>query len=248
MSHPDVSGRVVFLSGASRGLGAGMARRFKEHGLRLVLCSRSAPAVGEGADVIARRLDVRDEQAMDELIGEAEGRFGAIDLWVNNAGVLDPIAPVRDLSLDEFREHVDVNLAGVFLGSQCYVRHLRRQQHEGVLINISSGAAWKPYSGWGAYCASKAAVERLTQVIAQEEESIGLRAHSVAPGVIDTDMQALIRATSADRFPDVSRFVDLKRRNDFNSPRFVADALLDLAFDPSQRTSEVALRLPDESS
>jgi NAD(P)-dependent dehydrogenase (short-subunit alcohol dehydrogenase family) len=234
------------VSGASRGIGAGLALRFAERGLRLVLCSRSAPTLEDGPDVLARCLDVRDEAAMEALVADAEARFGAIDLWINNAGVLEPIQPLRDTPLDAFREHIDVNLTGVFLGSRCYVRHLRRRGQGGVLVNISSGAAWNAYRGWGAYCAGKAAVERLTQVIALEEQESGLRAYSVAPGVVDTDMQAAIRATPASRFPDVSRFQERKATGDFNSPRFVADELLALAFDPARVPDEVALRLPDE--
>ncbi|MCR9092806.1 MAG: SDR family oxidoreductase [bacterium] len=243
---PEV-GRVAFVSGASRGIGAGVARRFAERGLRLVLCSRSAPALPDGEDVLARALDVRDEAALEALVVDAETRFGHIDLWINNAGVLDPIAKLRDVELDAFREHIDVNLTGVFLGTRCYVRHLRRVAKPGVLINVSSGAATKAYEGWAAYCAGKAAVERLTEVVALEERAIGLRAHAVAPGVVDTAMQTRIRETPEARFPDAPRFHERKRAGAFNSPEYVADELLALAFDPARRTDQVALRLADEA-
>lgn len=240
------AGRVAFVSGASRGIGAGIAHRFAERGMRLVLCSRSAPALPDGEDVLARSLDVRDETGLAALVADAEARFGSIDLWINNAGVLDPIAKIRDVELDAFREHIDVNLTGVFLGTRCYVRHLRRVAKPGVLINVSSGAATKAYEGWAAYCAGKAAVERLTEVVALEEREIGLRAHAVAPGVVDTAMQTLIRETPEDRFPDAPRFHERKRLGAFNSPEYVADELLALAFDPSRRTDAVAIRLADE--
>ena len=107
----DVAGRVAFVSGASRGIGAGIAEHFAARGLRLVLCARSDAALPDSDDVLGRRVDVRDEAGMDALVAEAEARFGAIDLWVNNAGVLDPIDPLRDVSLDAFREHLDVNLS-----------------------------------------------------------------------------------------------------------------------------------------
>lgn len=241
-----LAGRVAFVSGASRGIGAGLAERFAEAGLRLVLCSRSAPALEAGDDVIARKLDVRDEKALDALVEEAESRFGGIDLWINNAGVLDPIAPVRDVSVEAFREHIDINLTGVFVGTRAYVRHLRRRERPGVLINVSSGAAWNAYQGWGAYCAGKAGVERLTEVVALEEAAIGLRAHSVAPGVVDTEMQSLIRSSSAADFPEVERFRQLKRDEGFNSARFVADEMLAIAFDPARRPETVAVRIENE--
>jgi benzil reductase ((S)-benzoin forming) len=196
--------------------------------------------------VIARSFDVRDEVALDGIVQQAEANFGGIDLWINNAGVLDPMKPIRHVELEEFREHIDINLNGVFLGSRSYVRHLRRLSRPGVLINVSSGAAWKPYAGWGAYCAGKAGVERLTEVLAIEEAEIGLRAHSIAPGVIDTAMQARIRASSPDDFPDVERFQEMKRDAAFNSARYVADEFLAIAFDPERRPESVAVRLADE--
>lgn len=248
MSGPrsSAAARVAFVSGASRGLGAGIARRFSERGVRLVLCSRSAPVLPEGEGVLARSLDVRDETGLAALVEEAETRFGAIDLWINNAGVLDPIDKLRDIEVDAFREHVDVNLTGVFLGTRCYVRHLRRMTRPGVLINVSSGAATKAYEGWAAYCAGKAAVERLTEVVALEEREIGLRAHAVAPGVVDTAMQRLIRETPERRFPEAPRFHERKRQGAFNSPEYVADELLALAFDPLHYADAVAIRLADE--
>jgi benzil reductase ((S)-benzoin forming) len=248
MTIGSLGGKVAFISGASRGIGAGLAERFSETGLRLVLCSRTPPALASSETVIAASVDMRDEKGLDALVAQAEARFGAIDLWVNNAGVLDPIQPIRDVSLADFREHIDINLGGVFVGSRSYVRHLRRLGKAGVLINVSSGAAWKPYAGWGAYCASKAGVERLTEVLAVEEAEIGLRAHSVAPGVIDTAMQSLIRASSSDNFPDVERFRDLERDGSFNSAQYVANEFLAIAFDPDREPDSVAVRLEDESS
>ena len=238
-----LEGKVAFVSGASRGIGAACAKRFSAAGMRLVLCSRSAPVLPENEGVISRQVDVRSETEVQALTSEAESRFGAIDLWVNNAGVLEPIRPVRDVSVEEFRNHIDTNLTGVFIGSRCYVNHLRRLSRGGVLINLSSGAAWSAYSGWGAYCAGKAAVERLTEVIQIEEEGIGLRAHSVAPGVVDTAMQKLIRSSSAENFPDLERFVQMKRDENFNEADFVAREFLSIAFDPARRPEGVAYRV-----
>ncbi|MEZ4334855.1 MAG: SDR family oxidoreductase [Myxococcota bacterium] len=244
MGLPSLEGRVAFVSGASRGIGEALARRFAAQGLRLALCARGEPALSEGADVLSRRIDVRDAEAMEAFTAEIEARFGGVDLWVNNAGVLEPIRPLRDVSVRAFRDHLDTNLVGVFIGTRCYVRHLRRLGRGGVLVNMSSGAAWKPYAGWSAYCSGKAGVERLTEVVAAEEASIGLRAHAVAPGVVDTAMQAQIRASDDARFPERERFVKRKQTGAFNDPEFVADELLALAFDPERRPDGVAVRLP----
>lgn len=248
MTLGSLEGKVAFISGASRGIGAGLAEVFAEAGLRLVLCSRTPPVFESGENVLARALDVRDEKGLDELVGLAEERFGAIDLWINNAGVLDPIQPIRNVSIDDFREHIDINLTGVFVGSRAYIRHLRRLERGGVLINVSSGAAWSPYAGWGAYCAGKAGVERLTEVLAIEESEIGLRAYSIAPGVVDTEMQTRIRASAPEDFPDVERFHERKRDNAFNRARYVAEEFLAIAFDPARRPETVEVRLEDETT
>ena len=250
MTMESVAGKVAFISGASRGIGAGLAERYAELGIKLILCSRSAPILPEGDDVMSRATDVRDEAAIESLVREAEDRFGAIDLWVNNAGVLEPVKPIRDVSTEAFREHLEVNLVGVFIGVRAYIAHRRRftttAGQDGILINVSSGAAWNAYQGWGAYCAGKAAVERLTEVVAEEERDTGLRVYSIAPGVVDTPMQDLVRASTVEDFPEVERFREMKRDDGLNSVGFVADEFLAIAFDPDRRPDEVALRLENE--
>jgi NAD(P)-dependent dehydrogenase (short-subunit alcohol dehydrogenase family) len=248
MGLPQLRDRCAVITGASQGLGAGLATEFARRGLCLGLCARSEPVLASGERVVAARVDVRDAEAMESFGEEVEARFGPIHLWINNAGVLDPVAPVRDVEIEEFRFHIDVNLTGIFIGTRFYVRHLHRRGGGGVLINVSSGAAWSAYAGWGAYCAGKAAVERLTECVQLEEGEAGLRAFSVAPGVIDTDMQALIRACPPERFPMVEKFHEMKREGSFNTVEFVAAQLLEIAFDPTRRESEVAIRLPDEKS
>ncbi|MAE96457.1 MAG: short-chain dehydrogenase [Deltaproteobacteria bacterium] len=242
----DVAGRTAVITGASRGLGAGLAEAFHGCGMQLALCSRSAPALAEGERVMARCVDVVDAEAVSAFAEEAAVRFGRLDLWINNAGVLDPIQPLRDLDPGAARQHLDVNVMGTLLGCQAYLRQVRRQAGGGVLVNISSGAARKPYAGWSVYCAAKAAVDRLTECIDVEERDGGLRAYAVAPGVVDTAMQAQIRASRVEDFPERERFVAMKRDGAFSSPAFVAERILELAFDPAHRPDGVLVRLPSE--
>jgi benzil reductase ((S)-benzoin forming) len=237
---------VAVVTGASRGLGAGLATAFADAALALGLCSRSEPVLADGPTVVARQLDVTDAAAVDAFAAEVADRLGRIDLWVNNAGVLEPIEPLRHADPSVIARNLEVNVLGVVHGTQAFVRHVRSRPGEGVLINISSGAASSGYAGWGAYSASKAAVERLTEVVQLEEGDHGLRAYAVSPGVVDTDMQALIRATPADRFPAVERFRQRKAEGRFNSPAHVARHLLAIAFDGDRRPEPGAIRLPDE--
>ena len=244
----EAKGKVVVITGASRGIGKGMAERMAGLGVRLGLCARSSLPLDDGPDVVAKQVDVTDEGAVVGFAEAVAERLGEIDLWINNAGVLDPVVFVRDLDSAALAKHLDINLRGVLHGTKAYLRHLDARGHDGVLVNVSSGAALKGYAGWGAYCAGKAAVDRLTECVQLEEahRGSGLRAYAVAPGVVDTAMQATIRGKSADEFPMVDKFLQLKKDEAFNSPAYVADRLLDVAFSPSARPDGVVVRLPPE--
>ena len=248
MSDAALNGRTAVITGASRGLGAGLAADFHTRGLRLALCARGEiPLADAPGRVFTQRLDVRDASAVEAFAQEAARRLGPIDLWINNAGVLDPIGPMRDVDPAALRENLEINVLGVVHGSQSYTRHVRQRGGEGVLINVSSGAGRRPYAGWAAYCASKAAVDRLTECVQEEEQATGLRAYAVAPGVIETAMQERIRACSEEEFPEVERFRELQRTGGLSRPEFVAGELLRIAFDPSSRPTSVEVRLPAEA-
>ena len=114
---------------------------------------------------------------------------------------------------------------GVLHGSAAFARHVRSRPGTGSLVNMSSGAATTPYRGWAAYCASKAAVEMLTEVVGLEEADTGLLAYAGRPGVVDTDMQALIRATpESNASPTWSGSAGSTRRARSPRPEWVAAA------------------------
>jgi NAD(P)-dependent dehydrogenase (short-subunit alcohol dehydrogenase family) len=241
------------ITGASRGLGAGLATAFAARGLRLGLCARTRPHVPDGAEAIAAELDVRDPAAVEGFAREIAGRFGRIDLWVNNAGVLEPIGPLADADPEQVREHLEINVLGVAIGSAAFARHVRSREGRGVLVNISSGAATTVYVGWAPYCSSKAAVDMLTAVVGREERGSGLVAYALSPGVVDTDMQRMIRDTSAEVLPASDRFRRLHREGRFNSPDRVAAFILERCLTREASTvgalddvAAVRLRVPDQ--
>ena len=239
--------KTIVITGGSRGLGAGMAVELHQMGYRVATCARSQAQLADDGDrAMASEVDVTDHQAVVAFTDAVTKRFGTIDLWINNAGVLEPIKQLRDVTSDEFRKHIEINVIGVFHGTHSYVHHLHQRGASGVLVNISSGAARHGYSGWSAYCAGKAAVDLITECVAIEEEAIGLRAHSVAPGIIDTGMQELIRGTSVQDFPMVGKFLELKSNDAFSSAEFVAHRIAELAFDSAHRTDDVLVSLPSE--
>ena len=237
----------VAITGASRGLGKGMGEHLLSLGHQVGFFGRTIkPRTDSSAVWIAG--DVTKRSSLIEFKEAMIAAFGGIDVWVNNAGVLEPIKPVRSLEVDELHRHLAVNLDGVLLGSQVFIEHCRdTDESNGVLVNISSGAAKKGYHGWGAYCAGKSAVDRLTECIALEEAEIGLKALSIAPGIVDTDMQALIRSTPENEFPSRPKFIALKAENCFNTPEFVADTMLSW-LEELQRDAplDVCLRVPEQ--
>jgi len=253
-----LSGRVAVITGASRGLGAGMAAHFAQAGLHLGLCARHRPdlvaktrprahdgRIDRAEPPLVAQVDVVDFDALAGFADAVVDRFGRIDLWVNNAGLLEPIGPLAEADPVQVARHVAVNVTGVLYGTMAFAAHVRGRPGGGVLVNVSSGAGSRPYAGWAAYCGSKAAVDRLTEAVALEEDAHGLRAFAVAPGVVDTDMQAAIRATDESKFPEVSRFRRLRADGAFNSPPWVAEHLLGLAFGDSA-AGRVRLRVPIE--
>jgi NAD(P)-dependent dehydrogenase (short-subunit alcohol dehydrogenase family) len=255
---PNVTGRVAVITGASRGLGAGMAVHFATSGMHLGLCARHKPRLAvstrptahDGRIVrsetpVLSSVDVTDRDALAQFADTVIRRFGRIDLWINNAGLLGPIGPLADASGDDIAVVIATNVTGVANGSSIFAEHVRSRPGRGVLVNLSSGAATKAYEGWAVYCATKAAVDQLTRVVALEEARHELSAYSVAPGLVDTDMQVAIRAAHESQFPEVGRFRRFAEQHRFNSPVWVAEHILALAFG-SDRPESITLRIADQ--
>ena len=260
--HDRVAGRVAVVTGASRGLGAGLALHFAGEGMRLGLCARHRPVLAARTRPTARdghvdpsevpvlsAVDVTDRGVLARFAATVVARFGRIDLWVNNAGLPGPIGPLAGPAAAdpaEIARTIDVNVTGVLNGTAVFAEHVRTREGTGTLVNISSGAATNPYEGWAAYCASKAAVDQLTRVVALEEARHGLAAYAVSPGLVDTEMQAAIRATDRASFPQVDRFRRAATEHRFNSPAWVAEHVLALAFG-LERPGTVVVRVPDQA-
>lgn len=239
-----LQGKVALITGASRGLGAGLAERFAQHGVHLGLCARNEPSLPAGAAGITRAVDVTDTAALDQFGADVVAELGPIDLWVNNAGVLEPMGPLRTLDPGQIDRALLVNVGGVANGSAAFAR-LNRQASPArrLLVNITSGAARSVYEGWSIYGATKAAVDHLTEIVAAEEP--GLVCHAVAPGVVDTEMQALIRTHDATDFPAIARFRELHETGEWNSPAWTADHLLAILAG-TLTPDEVVYRVPNQ--
>jgi len=226
---------AIILTGASRGLGAALARALAGADTLLVTVSRRPdPSL---ADWVAQRggalrqiaADLSDPDAAAHAAREAAGALpsgAARYRLVNNAGMLQPVA--RAESLDDARavaQALNLNVGAAIAMTAAFLRATPPGGADRRVLNISSGAARHPYAGWHVYCASKAALDMYTRTLRLEQGATGLRAVSLAPGVIDTDMQAAIRAADPQAMPARPRFVDLHARGELPPAGHVAARL-----------------------
>lgn len=193
-----MQGQVVAITGASRGIGAAAARIFAAEGARVALLSRNAGAIAELADSIgpqamALPCDVASWPEVTGAVGQIVSEWGGIDVWINNAGVIDPIARLEHADPAAWARLIDINLTGVFHGIRA-VLPVMKPQRRGTILTVSSGAAHRPLEGWSAYCASKAGAAMLTRAL-HEEEGDWLRVMGLSPGTVATEMQVQIKAS-----------------------------------------------------
>lgn len=188
--------KVAMISGASRGLGAALARRFAAEGAALSLCARGEQELREvarevretGGRCLAMAADVSREADVEAWVEATRTEFGRVDALVNNASILGPRVPIATYPPDEWRQVLEVNLTGVFLCSRAAIPALRESR--GAIIHVSSGVGDHGRPRWGAYSVSKNGVEALSQMLAGELEGYGVRSNAVDPGGMRTAMRA----------------------------------------------------------
>ena len=195
--------RYTLITGASRGIGAAAARHLASLGAHVILAARSQDRIDNiaqdireaGGQSTAVATDVASSRAVAALVQKAIDQTGRLDLFVNNAGLIDPIARIMDSDPDAWGQVMDVNIKGVYHGLRHAMPVMAAQPGGGTIINISSGAANSFLEGWSHYCASKAAVLRLTGVAHKEAHDKGVRVIGLSPGTVATEMQEQIRAS-----------------------------------------------------
>ncbi|MDX8350658.1 SDR family oxidoreductase [Cognatiyoonia sp. IB215446] len=200
---PDLHGKTAIVTGASRGIGEAAARHLAALGAHVILAARSKDRIeaisndicDAGGQSTALATDVAESEAVAALVQTAIDQTGRLDLFVNNAGLIDPIARIMDTDPDAWGQVMDVNIKGVYHGLRHAMPIMAAQSGGGTIINISSGAANSFLEGWSHYCASKAAVVRLTGVAHKEAHDKGVRVVGLSPGTVATEMQEQIRAS-----------------------------------------------------
>ncbi len=193
----DLTGKAVLITGASKGIGAAAARAFAAAGARVALCARSEDEIGRlageiGPDAIAIPCDVARFWEVETAVNTCVEKFGRIDVLVNNAGVVEPIAHLAEADPEAWGHLIDINLKGVFHGMRAAMP-VMLEQGGGTILTVSSGAAHNAVEAWSAYCASKAGAAMLTRSAHLEAGGRGLRVMGLSPGTVATDMQREIK-------------------------------------------------------
>jgi benzil reductase ((S)-benzoin forming) len=206
---------LYIVTGTTKGLGKALAEKIAiDRDNELIAIARAPDAEIAGGVVINADLSSAPaiERAWDRVDERIRGKRYARAVLINNAGIVAPVAPLERADPAELERNVFVNLVAPMLLMRRFLRSLESAAELRRIINISSGAGRRPISGWGAYCAAKAGLDMATRVVALEAQSRGLavEAVSLAPGVIDTPMQGVVRGASADDFADVERFRQMK--------------------------------------
>lgn len=227
--------KTVLITGASRGLGAASARIAAGLGANVVLNARSrdelevlAREIREnGGNAVVAAGDISQLENCQRAVATALEQFGELDALINNAGVLEPISPFAEADPHEWERNLRINILGLVWVTQAATPHLR--QNHGRVIHVSSGAAVNVVKGWSAYCTAKAALNHFNRSLAVEEPYITTIA--LRPGVVDTEMQALIRQDGKTGMPDDvhKRFVQYHDRGELLPPEKPGRAMAVLA-------------------
>lgn len=230
MAFAGLAGKTAIVTGAASGIGAAAARRLLDEGCQVVAVDLNAAAIEspDPARFLAVAADVSTEAGAAAYVQAAVERFGGVQLFVNNAGVLGRLGRIVDLPAADFDHVMAVNLRGVFLGLQAVLRRMVEQGEGGAIVNTSSKAALRPPSNCAGYATSKAGILTLTEIAAQEHGRDGIRVNAICPGLAATP---ILPASHAEHEAEVCA--------GFPMPRFAR---------PEEAASLIAYLLSDEAS
>lgn len=225
---------IAIVTGASRGLGKAIALRLLENGVPVITIARhnndvlSSTAKKSNTPLTQLQVDLSDPVALTQL-GQTVNQHIGTDIsqciLINNAGTVQPVAPTQNLSdAAAINAALTLNITSIMVLCSAILTATNRPGVERRILNISSGAGRNPMPGWAVYCATKAAVDHYTRVLAQENTNV--RAVALAPGVVDTDMQAAIRSSQPADFPNVQRFIDMHESGQLATPAHVAEHII----------------------
>jgi len=216
-----------FITGTSSGIGKALAEKALDEGHLVTGFSRRHTI--EHPNYRHINIDLSNLKAYHNIGFECDKNVEKVVL-VNNAGTLGHVKSVAKLDPDRVDKSYRINIMAPTVMSHLFLDNLASCTCEKVIINISSGAGSYPIKGWSTYCASKAAIDMFSEVLALDHPEV--RAYAIAPGIVDTEMQGEIRRLAKSDFPDVDRFVGYKRNDELASAATVAAKLIKVIQNP----------------
>lgn len=227
----------IIITGTSRGLGEAFAKRLisKENYLFCISRTQNQSIIDlakkKNAQLHYFELDLtrlgQIESLMEDIASIIKDTPKSITL-INNAGTVSPTRPIEKCESNEITENISLNLIAPMILTSEFIKLFEKYQTEKRIINISSGAGKKPYYGWSSYSTAKAGLDMFTKAVAieQENQQNPVKIISIAPGVIDTQMQEEIRKLSINDFSNVDRFIEMKEKGQLLTADFVAERIL----------------------
>jgi benzil reductase ((S)-benzoin forming) len=241
MTQPQ---HLTILTGASRGMGLGLAQQLLAAGHRLLCLSRNANPALASALCEQWTVDLADPAPVAARLAEwlaAQGTPASATL-INNAGLIPAIAPVGDIAAADLARAMRVDLEAPMLLTGAFLRATAGWAVPRKVLNISSGLGRRAMASQAAYCAAKAGMDHFTRSVALEEALApnGAKVCSLAPGVIDTDMQVQLRSADSAAFPDIGNFIGMKEKGQLSSPQDAAAKVLGFLNRPDFGANPVA--------
>jgi NAD(P)-dependent dehydrogenase (short-subunit alcohol dehydrogenase family) len=220
--------RYAIITGASMGLGFEIAKKYLEAGASLMICARNEmlldeaalalrPLAGTGQSVVALPADISKLEDVTALVGAALREFGDLDVLVNNAGVAGPCGAIENVDLKEWFRAIEINLLGSVLLSRAVLPHFKKAAR-GKIIQLSGGGATSPLPGLSAYAASKAAVIRFVETLAEETRPHHIDVNAIAPGALNTRMLDEFLAAGPERIGPAFYERTLRQKKDGGAP------------------------------
>ncbi len=228
---------VLIITGGSKGIGNALVKTYLKNDFDVHSIARTRDENLTHDALFQYPYDLENipqlQNLMSKIIERYEGREIEKITLINNAATLGKIGPIETISTSNLQETVELNVTVPMILCGQLIVHCQDWSGVKTVINISSGAAQKPYHGWVPYCTTKAAIEMLTKGVAKEQidKEFPVRSIGIVPGVVETGMQEEIRKVSEQDFKSVQRFIDLKEKGMLSDPQVIAEKILSVDFD-----------------